>query len=120
MIKIVNLYKSFGRNQVLSGVDLDIETGETMVVIGQSGSGKSVLIKHLIGLLKPDSGEIFIDGMEITRLNEHALQRQGRAGVLAQPPQRLPYPLAAPQQPVVHEDAGELVADRALDQRRGH
>jgi phospholipid/cholesterol/gamma-HCH transport system ATP-binding protein len=75
MIKIVDLYKSFGTKSVLRGVNLEIETGETMVVIGQSGSGKSVLLKHLIGILKPDKGEIFIDGLEITRLREEELQR---------------------------------------------
>ena len=75
MIKIVDLHKSFGTKPVLRGVDLEIETGETMVVIGQSGSGKSVLLKHLIGILKPDKGEIFIDGLEITRLREEELQR---------------------------------------------
>jgi phospholipid/cholesterol/gamma-HCH transport system ATP-binding protein len=75
MIKIANLEKSFGENAVLCGVDLTVEKGETMVVIGQSGSGKSVLLKHLIGLLKPDAGEIYIDGVEITRLREDDLQR---------------------------------------------
>jgi len=75
MIKIVDLHKSFGTKPVLGGVDLEIETGETMVIIGQSGSGKSVLLKHLIGILKPDKGEIFIDGLEITRLGEEGLQR---------------------------------------------
>lgn len=75
MIRIVNLEKSFGENAVLCGVNLTVEKGETMVVIGQSGSGKSVLLKHLIGLLKPDAGEIYIDGVEITRLREDDLQR---------------------------------------------
>ncbi|MGB7295021.1 MAG: ABC transporter ATP-binding protein [Candidatus Aminicenantales bacterium] len=75
MIRIVNLEKSFGKNAVLCGVNLTVEKGETMVVIGQSGSGKSVLLKHLIGLLKPDAGEIYIDGVEITRLREDDLQR---------------------------------------------
>ncbi|MFZ2054107.1 MAG: ABC transporter ATP-binding protein [Candidatus Aminicenantales bacterium] len=75
MIKIVNLEKSFGENAVLCGVNLTVEKGETMVIIGQSGSGKSVLLKHLIGLLKPDAGEIYIDGVEITRLREDDLQR---------------------------------------------
>jgi phospholipid/cholesterol/gamma-HCH transport system ATP-binding protein len=75
MIKIVDLHKSFGTKPVLRGVDLEVETGETMVVIGQSGSGKSVLLKHLIGILKPDKGEIYIDGLEITRLGEERLQR---------------------------------------------
>lgn len=85
MIKIVKLEKSFGTNAVLCGVDLTIEKGETMVVIGQSGSGKSVLLKHLIGLIKPDAGEIYIDGVEITRLRDDALQRiTRRFGLLFQ------------------------------------
>jgi len=74
MIRIVNLHKAFGENRVLQGVNLQIERGETMAVIGQSGSGKSVLIKLLIGILKPDQGEIYIDGVEITRLKEDKLQ----------------------------------------------
>jgi len=74
MIRIVDLHKAFGENRVLQGVNLQIERGETMAVIGQSGSGKSVLIKHLIGILKPDQGEIYIDGLEITRLKEDKLQ----------------------------------------------
>ena len=78
MIRIVNLEKSFGKNAVLCGVNLTVEKGETMVVIGQSGSGKSVLLKHIIGLLKPDAGEIFIDGVEITRLREDDLQHMIR------------------------------------------
>ena len=75
MIRIVNLHKAFGAKEVLRGVNLDVKRGETMVVIGQSGSGKSVLIKHLIGLLRPDAGEIYVDGVEITRLREDDLQK---------------------------------------------
>jgi len=75
MIRVVDLYKSFGKNYVLCGANLTVNKGETMVVIGQSGSGKSVLIKLMIGLLKPDSGQIFIDGVETTCLNEYELQR---------------------------------------------
>ena len=74
MIQIRNLHKAFGDNQVLRGVNLTVEKGETMVVIGQSGSGKSVLIKHIIGLLKPDLGEIWVDGVDMTRLDEDELQ----------------------------------------------
>ncbi|NOR15294.1 MAG: ATP-binding cassette domain-containing protein [Candidatus Aminicenantes bacterium] len=65
MIQMEELYKSFGEKQVLQGLSLQIEKGETMAVIGQSGSGKSVLIKHMIGLMKPDSGKIIIDGVDI-------------------------------------------------------
>jgi phospholipid/cholesterol/gamma-HCH transport system ATP-binding protein len=70
MIRIVDLHKSFGGKKVLQGVNLTIERGETLVVIGQSGSGKSILIKHLIGLIKPDKGKIYVDGEEITCLKE--------------------------------------------------
>ncbi len=78
MIEVVNLEKSFGSTPVLCGINMTVEKGETMVVIGQSGSGKSVLLKHLIGLLKPDAGEIYIDGVEITRLKEDDLQKVTR------------------------------------------
>ncbi|OGD18300.1 MAG: ABC transporter ATP-binding protein [Candidatus Aminicenantes bacterium RBG_16_63_16] len=85
MIRIVNLQKSFGDNQVLGGVNLEIVKGETMVVIGQSGSGKSVLLKHIIGLLKPDLGEIWIGGIEVTKLDEDELQQfTGKFGMLFQ------------------------------------
>ncbi len=64
-IKIRNLHKSFGKKHVLNGVDLDVHKGESLVVIGGSGTGKSVLIKCIQGLLKPDSGSIIIDDIEI-------------------------------------------------------
>lgn len=65
-IKIKSLFKSFGHNHVLSGVDLDIAEGESLVVIGGSGTGKSVLIKCLLGLIIPDKGKIVVDGEDIT------------------------------------------------------
>lgn len=64
-IRIRNLRKSFGRKVVLDGVDLDVGVGESVVVIGGSGTGKSVLLKCVLGLLKPDSGSISIDGVEV-------------------------------------------------------
>jgi phospholipid/cholesterol/gamma-HCH transport system ATP-binding protein len=70
MIRTVDLHKSFGEKKVLQGVNLEVERGETLVIIGQSGSGKSILIKHLIGLVEPDKGEIYVDGVEITGLSE--------------------------------------------------
>jgi len=73
MIEIINLYKAFGNKQVLSGIDLFVEKGESMVVIGGSGSGKSVLLKHIIGILKPDDGKILIDGFDITTMKENEL-----------------------------------------------
>ncbi|MDH5493746.1 MAG: ATP-binding cassette domain-containing protein, partial [Myxococcales bacterium] len=68
-----NIHKAFGPKTVLRGVDLEVGDGECFFIIGASGVGKSVLIKHLIGLLRPDSGEIFLDGEEVSRLSEKAL-----------------------------------------------
>ena len=73
MINIVNLHKSFGTNYVLRGVDLEVKKGESVTVIGGSGSGKSVLMKHIIGIIQPDLGEIIIDGVDIARLGESEL-----------------------------------------------
>ena len=70
MIEIKNLQKSFGSKPVLRGVNLTIEEGMTNVIIGASGCGKSVLLKHIVGLLKPDEGHILIDGEDITEMNE--------------------------------------------------
>jgi len=75
MIRIVDLEKSFGTKKVLQGVNLEVEPGETMVVIGQSGSGKSVLLKHIIGMLKPDRGHVYIGNVDITGLKAAALQQ---------------------------------------------
>ena len=85
MIRVVNLHKAFGQNKVLRGISLSLKSGEILVVIGQSGSGKSVLIKHMIGLLKPDKGEIYVDGVEITRLKDEDLHKiTRRFGLLFQ------------------------------------
>jgi len=75
MIEIVNLYKSFGENQVLRGVNLIINKGETLVIIGRSGEGKSVLIKHIVGLLQPDSGYVKVEGEIVSELNEIQLYK---------------------------------------------
>jgi phospholipid/cholesterol/gamma-HCH transport system ATP-binding protein len=85
VIQIQDLHKTFGRQQVLRGLSLDVATGEIMVVIGRSGGGKSVLLKHLIGLLRPDSGAILVDGQDITRLRGSALDGiRERYGVVFQ------------------------------------
>ena len=85
MIKVAGVEKSFGRNHVLRGVDLEIKEGETLTIMGGSGTGKSVLIKHMVGLLKPDKGRIFIDNDDITVMNEEQLfQVQRRFGYLFQ------------------------------------
>ena len=67
MIKIKNLKKSFENQQVLKGINLEVKEGKVTFIIGKSGSGKSVLLKHILGLLKPDNGKIFIDNVEITQ-----------------------------------------------------
>lgn len=84
-IKIRNLHKSFGKKQVLDGVDLDLYKGESLVVIGGSGTGKSVLIKCIQGLLTPDSGSIEIDGIEIINENPEVLDSMhSKMGMLFQ------------------------------------
>ena len=85
MIRVQGLFKRFGEQAVLRGLDLDIATGEIMVVIGRSGGGKSVLLKHLIGLLRPDAGAVIVDGTDITRLRGRDLDRvRERYGVVFQ------------------------------------
>ncbi len=74
-IAVRGLRKSFGRNRVLDGIDLDCAPGKSLVVIGGSGTGKSVLIKCILGLLRPDSGSIAIDGAETVRLRRAARER---------------------------------------------
>jgi len=75
MIEIKNLSKSFHNHEVLNQLNLNIQTGETMVVIGRSGVGKTVLLKNIIGLLKPDSGGVLIDGQDITKLEGKELDK---------------------------------------------
>ena len=85
MIEIVNLTKSFDGHKVLDGINLIIPTGQITVVIGKSGVGKSVLLKHIIGLLKPDSGQILVDGQDMSRLTGRELRQfKRRFGVLFQ------------------------------------
>jgi phospholipid/cholesterol/gamma-HCH transport system ATP-binding protein len=73
MIKIEGLWKSFGGTEVLRGLDLEIHDAETIVIIGRSGGGKSVLLKHLCGLLKPDKGKVLVDGVDIVPLDEQEI-----------------------------------------------
>ena len=85
MIEVRNLQKSFGAQKILNGVSLRIETGESVVIIGRSGGGKSVLLKHMVGLLQPDSGEVLIDGENIEPMNERELLRvRSKFGMLFQ------------------------------------
>ena len=84
-IRIRDLHKSFGSQQVLRGVDLDIERGKINIIIGGSGQGKSVLMKHLMGLLAPDSGHIYIDGQDIIGLSDVAIAKiQRKFGMVFQ------------------------------------
>lgn len=74
MIKVENLYKSFGKKHVLCGINIDVYDGETLVIIGASGTGKSILLKNIVGLVKPTSGLIYIDDVEITSCTSAQLQ----------------------------------------------
>jgi phospholipid/cholesterol/gamma-HCH transport system ATP-binding protein len=82
MITFENIYKSFGENHVLRGVNLTVERGESMVIIGGSGTGKSVLIKTVLGLVEPDSGRILVDGEDVTQVKRDAFL--SRFGMLFQ------------------------------------
>lgn len=85
IIVINELKKSFGEKVILNGVNLEIKKGEIFSILGKSGTGKSVVLKHLIGLLKPDSGSIYVDGVEYTGAGERArLEIQSKYGVLFQ------------------------------------
>ena len=85
MIETRAIVKSFGSQRVLDGVSLRIERGEAVVIIGRSGCGKSVLLKHLIGLLRPDAGQVLIAGQDITQLPERdLLQVRRKFGMLFQ------------------------------------
>ena len=85
MIRVENLRKSFGGQPVLKGVNLEVNRGEIMIVIGQSGGGKTVLLKHLLGLLRADAGRIVVAGVDITELRGEALDAvRRRYGVVFQ------------------------------------
>jgi phospholipid/cholesterol/gamma-HCH transport system ATP-binding protein len=77
-IRVRGLNKTFGPQHVLRGVDLDIERGKTNIIIGGSGQGKSVLMKHLMGLLKPESGQIWVDGQDLVPLGDYDMGRMRR------------------------------------------
>ena len=70
MIEAIGVAKNFGEHQVLDGLNLKINTGETCVIIGRSGCGKSVFLKHVVGLLKPDKGRVLVDGREVSKLTQ--------------------------------------------------
>jgi phospholipid/cholesterol/gamma-HCH transport system ATP-binding protein len=121
MIKLVDLHKSFKTQKVLDGLDLEIEAGKTTVIIGRSGGGKSVLLKHIIGLLRPDSGEVLIDGTDITRLGDRDLNEiRKKFGMLFQEAalfdsmtvgENVAFPLREHTQ-MKEEEIRRIVADR--------
>jgi phospholipid/cholesterol/gamma-HCH transport system ATP-binding protein len=85
MIRMHDLYKQFGPKQVLLGVDLEVFAGETVVVLGGSGSGKSVMLRHVIGLTRPDRGTVEVDGVEVQQLDEEQLlETRRKVGFLFQ------------------------------------
>jgi phospholipid/cholesterol/gamma-HCH transport system ATP-binding protein len=85
MIRIVDLHKRFGDNQVLRGVNLEVGRCETLVIIGRSGCGKSVLVKHINGLIRPDRGRVYIDGEDVTNLRgQHLFRVRRKFGMLFQ------------------------------------
>lgn len=85
MIELNNIHKSFNGNEVLKGVSIKVEKGEILVLIGMSGYGKSVILKHVVGLLNPDRGKVFVDGQEVNRLKRKDLSDlRSRIGFLFQ------------------------------------
>ena len=85
MIRVCSLTKKIGQQEILRGVDLEVGTGETLAIIGRSGGGKSVLLKHLVGLMEPDGGEIWIQAQNIIGMNERQLGAiRQKVGILFQ------------------------------------
>src|SRR5690349_3560764 len=85
MIQLIDVHKAFGPKRVLDGFTLEVVEGETMVIIGYSGTGKSVAIKHIVGLLEPDSGTVFVDGLEVPKLPRRELYKlRARIGYVFQ------------------------------------
>ena len=85
MIAVRSLAKKIGRQEILRGIDLEVATGETLAIIGRSGGGKSVLLKHLVGLMEPDAGEIWIQGQNIIGMSERQLGAiRQKVGILFQ------------------------------------
>jgi phospholipid/cholesterol/gamma-HCH transport system ATP-binding protein len=73
MIELIDIHKKFGKQIVLDGVNFNVQEGETVALLGPSGTGKSVLLKHIIGLIRPDSGTIIVDDKDVGRLKRHEL-----------------------------------------------
>ncbi len=121
MIKLIDVCKSFGTQRVLDELNLKIEAGRTTVIIGRSGGGKSVLLKHIIGLLKPDSGRILVDGDDIAGMSDRDLNEiRKKFGMLFQEAalfdsmtvgENVAFPLREHTR-LKEEEIHEIVADR--------
>ena len=121
MIKLVDIHKSFGKQKVLDGLNLTIEAGKTTVIIGRSGGGKSVLLKHIIGLVKPDRGQVLVDETDIIGLSEKNLNEvRKKFGMLFQEAalfdsmnvgENVAFPLRE-QTKLKEEEIRRIVADR--------
>lgn len=121
MIKLLDIHKSFGKQKVLDGLSLTIEAGKTTVIIGRSGGGKSVLLKHIIGLLKPDSGHVLIEEIDIIGLSEKDLNEvRKKFGMLFQEAalfdsmtvgENVAFPLRE-QTKIKDQEIRQIVADR--------
>lgn len=124
MLEVVGLRKSFGAQEVLRGIDLTVERGEITVIIGGSGSGKSVLVKHLVGLLRPDSGEVKLGGEDLFAMKpDELLRARRRFGMLFQAGalfdsmtvyENVAFPLRE-HRPMARKDEQELVLSRLHD-----
>ena len=85
MVELIDVYKKLGLTQVLAGLDLHVRRGETMVIIGRSGIGKSIALKHIVGLMRPDSGKVIVNGINVAAADHKALLKlRSKMGVLFQ------------------------------------
>ncbi len=122
MIEVIDLHKSFGDNHVLRGIDITVETGTTFVILGGSGSGKTVLMKHVIGLLRPDRGSVAVDGIEISKLSGKELtEARRRFGMVFQGAalfdsmtvfENVAFPLREKQRDIQHEELARRVVEK--------
>jgi phospholipid/cholesterol/gamma-HCH transport system ATP-binding protein len=121
IVEIKGLHKSFNHNVILNGIDLTVHKGENLVVLGKSGSGKSVLIKCLVGLVEPDEGEVFVFGKEISSLNYKELnETRIKIGFLFQNAalydsmtvrENLDFPLKHHNKKLSREERGKIIID---------
>jgi len=122
VIEVVGLHKSFGSNHVLRGLDLTVEKGAIQVILGASGSGKSVLLKHVIGLIKPDAGRILVNGEDITRMSPREIMEvRKKFGMVFQTSalfdsltvgENVAFPLRVAERDLPEEEIRRIVAEK--------